>query len=194
MGCLRCGQVNFCRATLRLERGLTAYCRNCRTRWTTKESWYYSRQRQQNFLFPKMARPAVRSSQPPTQWLPWVLSSSVRRQGREADLSPPSCEEVKRIKLYLQSPKSFMAYKATSLPSPVSNFFATHHNYLPCKQLCPILFHQVAMLAAAHCGRLELSQRDPLASSHSTNFHIWIEAPSQNSCWSLLGFCVLTSD
>jgi hypothetical protein len=35
------------------------------------------------------------SSQPPNQWAPKALSSEVKRQGREAYYSPPSCAEFK---------------------------------------------------------------------------------------------------
>ena len=59
------------------------------------------------------------------------------------------------MKLYLSTaPSAFMAYEASSLPSHVSNFFATRHNYLSCKQLCPILFRHFAMLGVAYGGRL----------------------------------------
>lgn len=57
------------------------------------------------------------------------------------------------MRLYFSTPPSaFMAYKDISLPSHVSNLFATHRNYLPRKQICPILFHHFAMLAVPHGG------------------------------------------
>jgi hypothetical protein len=45
--------------------------------------------------------------QTPIQWIPRVLSLGVKRSGREADHSPPSCAEVKKwVKLYLHSPNT----------------------------------------------------------------------------------------
>jgi hypothetical protein len=35
-------------------------------------------------------------TQSPIQWVPWALSLGVKRQGREADHSPPSSAEVKK--------------------------------------------------------------------------------------------------
>jgi hypothetical protein len=35
------------------------------------------------------------ATQPPIQWVPGAISSGVKRQGREADHSPPSSVEVK---------------------------------------------------------------------------------------------------
>jgi hypothetical protein len=42
------------------------------------------------FLFCNASRLALRSTQPPTQWLPRAFSPEVKRLGREADQSPPS--------------------------------------------------------------------------------------------------------
>jgi hypothetical protein len=41
------------------------------------------------------SRTAVGPTQPPVQWIPWVLSLGVKRLGREADLSSPCSAEVK---------------------------------------------------------------------------------------------------
>jgi hypothetical protein len=50
------------------------------------------------------------SSQPPIQWVPGALSSGVKRQGREADHSPPTSAEVKKISIYTSTPPyAFMA-------------------------------------------------------------------------------------
>jgi hypothetical protein len=38
---------------------------------------------------------ALGPTQPPTQWVPGALSLGVKRQGREADHSPPSSTRVK---------------------------------------------------------------------------------------------------
>jgi hypothetical protein len=57
------------------------------------------------FIFCLPSRPALWPTQPPIQWVPGALSLGVKRQGREADHSPPSSAEVKEcVDLYLHSP------------------------------------------------------------------------------------------
>jgi hypothetical protein len=47
---------------------------------------------------------------PPIQWVPGALSPEVKRQGREADHSPPTSAEVKKTRIYTStSPILFMA-------------------------------------------------------------------------------------
>jgi hypothetical protein len=46
------------------------------------------------------SRPALGSTQPPFQWVPEALSPGLKRQGREADHSPPTSAEVKKIWIY----------------------------------------------------------------------------------------------
>jgi hypothetical protein len=54
------------------------------------------------FLFTSASRTALRSTQPPIQWVPVGLSLGVNRPGREADHSPPSSAEFKEcVELYL---------------------------------------------------------------------------------------------
>jgi hypothetical protein len=53
--------------------------------------------RVKNFLFSKSSRPALRSTQLPIQWVPWDISSRVKRPGREVDHSPPTSAEVKKM-------------------------------------------------------------------------------------------------
>jgi hypothetical protein len=58
-------------------------------------------------LFTTAPRTALRSTQPPIQWLPGDLSRGVKRPGREADHSPPSSAMVKEcVELYLHSPNT----------------------------------------------------------------------------------------
>jgi hypothetical protein len=45
-------------------------------------------------------RPALGFTQPPIQWVPGALSPGVKRQGREADHSPPTSAEVKKMWIY----------------------------------------------------------------------------------------------
>jgi hypothetical protein len=55
------------------------------------DSW----QRQEIFLFSTTSIPALGPTQPPIQWVPGALSPGVKRQGREADHSPPSSAKTK---------------------------------------------------------------------------------------------------
>jgi hypothetical protein len=54
--------------------------------------------------------PALRSTQPPIQWIPGALSPGVKRPRREADHSPPTSTEVKKTWVYTSTPRyAFMA-------------------------------------------------------------------------------------
>jgi hypothetical protein len=44
------------------------------------------------------------SNQPPIKWVPGALSLGVKRQGHEADHSPPTGAEVKKIWIYTSTP------------------------------------------------------------------------------------------
>jgi hypothetical protein len=50
-----------------------------------------------NFLFSTASRPVLVSTQPPVQSVSEALSLGVKRLRREADLSPPSSTEVKKV-------------------------------------------------------------------------------------------------
>jgi hypothetical protein len=59
-------------------------------------AWYLVKKHRDNFTFTFTAsRPALGPTQTPVQRVPWALSLGVKRQGREADHSPPSRAEVK---------------------------------------------------------------------------------------------------
>jgi hypothetical protein len=63
-----------------------------------------------NFLFSTLSRPAVWPTQPPIQWVLSLFPRGVKRQGREADHSPPARAEVKKIWIYTSTPPyAFMA-------------------------------------------------------------------------------------
>jgi hypothetical protein len=48
--------------------------------------------------------PILESTQPHIQWVPWTLSSGVKRPGREADHSSPNSAEVKKTVIYASFP------------------------------------------------------------------------------------------
>jgi hypothetical protein len=51
--------------------------------------------RVKNFHFSISSRPVLGSTQPPIKWIP-----GLKRQGREADHSPPTGAEVKKMWIY----------------------------------------------------------------------------------------------
>jgi hypothetical protein len=57
-----------------------------------------------NFHFSMSFRLALGSTQPPTQCIPEVLSPGVKRSGREAEHSPQTSAEVKKICVYTSTP------------------------------------------------------------------------------------------
>jgi hypothetical protein len=59
--------------------------------------------RVKNFLFFKSSRVALGPTQPPIQWAPGALSPGVKRPGPEADQSPPTSAEVKKMWLYIST-------------------------------------------------------------------------------------------
>jgi hypothetical protein len=63
-----------------------------------------------NSLFSTSFRPAMGPTQPPSQWVPGALSPRVKRQGREADHSPPASAEDKKTWIYTSTPP--YAFKA----------------------------------------------------------------------------------
>jgi hypothetical protein len=56
---------------------------------------FYSRQWKM-FLFSTASRPALGPTQPPIQWYRGLFPRGLKRQGLEADHSPPSSAEVKK--------------------------------------------------------------------------------------------------
>jgi hypothetical protein len=55
-------------------------------------------------IFFTSSRPALGPIQPPIQWVTGALIPEVKRQGREADHSPPTSVEVKKICIYTSTP------------------------------------------------------------------------------------------
>jgi hypothetical protein len=63
-----------------------------------------------NLLFSTSSRPVLRPTQPPIQWVPAALSSGVKLPEREADHSPPTSAEVKKMWISISTlPYVFMA-------------------------------------------------------------------------------------
>jgi hypothetical protein len=54
----------------------------------------------------KSYRHGLVPTQPPIQWVPGALSPGIKRQGREADKSPPASAEVKKTLMYTAPPHS----------------------------------------------------------------------------------------
>jgi hypothetical protein len=60
--------------------------------------------------FSMSSRPTLGPTQSPTLWVPGTISPGVKRQGREADYSPPTSAEVKKMWIYTSTPPyTFMA-------------------------------------------------------------------------------------
>jgi hypothetical protein len=63
-----------------------------------------------NFFFSMSSRSALVSTQPPIQWVPGTISPGVKWPWREADHSPPTSAEVKKMWIYTSTPPyAFMA-------------------------------------------------------------------------------------
>jgi hypothetical protein len=56
--------------------------------------------RDKKFLFSTSSRPALGTTQPPTQWGAGALSLGVKLPGREADHSPPTIVEFRIMWVY----------------------------------------------------------------------------------------------
>jgi hypothetical protein len=56
------------------------------------------------FHFSMSSGPALGCTQPPIQWVSEALSPGVKRPGREADHSPPTSAEVKKMWIYTSTP------------------------------------------------------------------------------------------
>jgi hypothetical protein len=54
-------------------------------------------------MFSILSRPALGSTRPPIKWVPGLFPG-VKRQGREADHSPPTSAEVKKMWIYTSTP------------------------------------------------------------------------------------------
>jgi hypothetical protein len=66
--------------------------------------------RVKNFVFSTSPRPDLESTQPPIQWILGAASLAVKRLELEAEHSPPTSAEVKKIWIYTSTPPyAFMA-------------------------------------------------------------------------------------
>jgi hypothetical protein len=60
--------------------------------------------RVKNFLFPSSSRAVLGPTQPPIQWVPGAISPGVKWPEREANHSPPTSAEVKKMRIYTSTP------------------------------------------------------------------------------------------
>jgi hypothetical protein len=59
-----------------------------------------------------LSKPVLRPTKPPNQRVRGTLSLGVKRQGREADHSPPTCIEVNKTLIYTSTPPhAFIVYR-----------------------------------------------------------------------------------
>jgi hypothetical protein len=70
------------------------------TGWTIRVQGFDSRRALGIFLFSTTFRPALGRAQSHIQWVSGALSQRVKRPGREADHSPPTSAEVKKVWRY----------------------------------------------------------------------------------------------
>jgi hypothetical protein len=80
-------------------------------------SEFESRQGQEFYFF-MSSRPALGPTQPPIQWVPGALSPGVKRPGREADHSPPTNAEVKKMWFYISLHGIVLNWLCTGTTSP----------------------------------------------------------------------------
>jgi hypothetical protein len=71
--------------------------------------------RVRNFLFSRLCRPDLRSTQSRTQWVPGALSLEVKGPGREVDHSPPSSAEVKKMWIYTSIASRYIDYAKAAI-------------------------------------------------------------------------------
>jgi hypothetical protein len=78
--------------------------------WTTEGPGVPSPGSVKNFHFSMSSRLDMGSTQHPIQWVPGALSPGVKRLELEADHSPPTSVEVKKMWIYTSNPPhAFMA-------------------------------------------------------------------------------------
>jgi hypothetical protein len=80
--------------------------------------------RVKNFHFSKSSRPALGPTQPPIQWVPEDLSPGVKGPGCEADNSPATSAEVKKMWIYTSTfPYAFNVRHRPSYAFKTTNKF-----------------------------------------------------------------------
>jgi hypothetical protein len=84
--------------------------------------------RVKNFLFSTSSRPTLGSTQPPIQWVPGALSLEVKQSGLEAEHSPPTSAEVKKMRIYTSTPP--YVFTTWCLTKPRCNFIVAPCIYL----------------------------------------------------------------
>jgi hypothetical protein len=96
-------------------------------------------------VFSVASRPALGPTQPTIQWVLGALSQGVNRQGgREAEHSPPTSAEVKKIWLYTSTPPyAFMANFTCTFyqPRPAIFTFSLKQKQFQCLSLPLLQLH-----------------------------------------------------
>jgi hypothetical protein len=108
--------------------GRTHFSRLLRHAWATHHTRNFVGRSCGIFLFTTASRTALGPTQPPIQWVPGALSLEVKRQGLEADHSPPCSAEVKNEWGYTSTPPvrlhdvMLSSSTGTTLPFPCISF------------------------------------------------------------------------
>jgi hypothetical protein len=80
------------------------------TGYRLEDRRFDSRQKQNIFLYSTAPTAVPGLTQPPIQWVSGIIFLQVKRLGREADHSPPTSAEVKKMWIYTPIPTyAFMA-------------------------------------------------------------------------------------
>jgi hypothetical protein len=89
-----------------------------------------------------MSRQALRSTQPPTQWVLGVLSLGIKWPVHEADHSPPSSAEVKNAWSYTSIPPIFMVWCLITIEYiSVGQYLDKHRDKFTFTRQWPLLSH-----------------------------------------------------
>jgi hypothetical protein len=131
-----------------------------------------------------VSRTALGPTQPPIQWVPGALSLGVKRQGREADHSPPFSAEVNNARSYISTPPIPPSWRGAQLK---------------CRDNFTFTFTSILILQSdSHCFNMYqlclldklgfIKQLQERVSTFYTSLHQ--TARSDNSQFDLLKICI----